>query len=48
MVWPRWLAWLTFAYMESAMYGIVVAVAVVVVILAAYMWYLTPSKRDRL
>jgi hypothetical protein len=34
--------------MESAIYGIVVAVTVVVLSLAAYIWYLTPGKHDRL
>jgi len=48
MVWPCWNAWLTFDYMESALYGIVVAIAVIVLGLAGYMWYLTPGKHDRL
>lgn len=34
--------------MESAIYGMVVALALIVVSVAAYMWYLTPGKRDRL
>jgi hypothetical protein len=34
--------------MESAIYGIVVTLAVVGLSLAGYIWYLTPGKRDRL
>jgi hypothetical protein len=48
MVWLSPVAWLTFDSMEDAIYGIVVAVAVVGLILAGYIWYLTPGKHDRL
>ncbi|MBV8515751.1 MAG: hypothetical protein JO260_10710 [Acidobacteria bacterium] len=48
MVGPRWLARLTFDNMQSAMYGIVAVGTFVILSLAAYMWYLTPGKRDRL
>jgi hypothetical protein len=34
--------------MESAIYGIVVGVAIVFFVLGGYFWYLTPGKRDRL
>jgi nitrogen fixation-related uncharacterized protein len=34
--------------MESAIYGIVVALAIVLVSLGGYFWYLTPGKNDRL
>jgi hypothetical protein len=48
MVWLRAVAWLTFIAMESAIYGIAVVVAIVILSLAGYMWYLTPGKNDRL
>jgi hypothetical protein len=48
MVWLRSLAWLTFDSMESAIYGIAVAMAIVILSLAGYIWYLTPGKHDRL
>jgi hypothetical protein len=34
--------------MESAIYAIVLAVTVIGLSLAGYMWYLTPGKDDRL
>jgi hypothetical protein len=34
--------------MDSAIYGIVVALAIVFVSLGGYFWYLTPGKDDRL
>jgi len=34
--------------MAPAIYGIVLALAIVVFGLAGYIWYLTPGKRDRL
>ncbi len=34
--------------MESAIYGIAVVAAIVVLSLAGYIWYLTPGKHDRL
>jgi hypothetical protein len=34
--------------MESAIYGVVVAAAIVILSLAGYIWYLTPGKHDRL
>jgi len=34
--------------MESAIYGIVMVVALMLLSLAGYIWYLTPGKRDRL
>jgi hypothetical protein len=34
--------------METAIYGIVVAVTIGLLSLAGYIWYLTPGKRDRL
>jgi hypothetical protein len=34
--------------MESAIYGVVVVAAVVILSLAGYMLYLTPGKHDRL
>jgi hypothetical protein len=34
--------------MESAIYAVVVAVTVVILSLAGYIWYLTPGKHDRL
>ena len=36
------------AHVNLKKFEIVVAAAVVVMSLAAYMWYLTPGKRDRL
>ena len=48
MVWLRSGASLTFEPMESAIYGIVVAAAIMVLSLAGYIWYLTPGKHDRL
>ena len=48
MVWLRVSAWLTFEFMESAIYGIVVVLAIAFVGLGGYFWYLTPGKNDRL
>jgi hypothetical protein len=48
MVWPSDFSWLIFGTMESAIYGIVMAVVVVGLSLAGYIWYLTPGKHDRL
>jgi len=38
----------TFVIMESAIYGIVVVLALMLLSLAGYIWYLTPGKHDRL
>ena len=38
----------TLVIMESAIYGIVVVLALMLLSLAGYIWYLTPGKHDRL
>lgn len=48
MVLPRWARSLRFVSMESAIYGIAFAIALVVVTVVGYVWYLTPGRHDRL
>jgi hypothetical protein len=41
------LTWIRSGSMASAIYGVVVTLAVIALSLGGYIWYLTPGKRDR-